>query len=388
METSELLEVIARGEDGKHQFKANINNGNALAAEIVAFSNSGGGQMFIGVNDDGSLSGLGADHLRGEIGLNQLIPNVATNQVKPAVNVSTENIKLPGGLVVVVTIQDGISKPYFDNSGIIWVKSGSDKRKVTSREEIQRMFQSAGLLHGDEVPANGISVADVDLEYFSRFYIKEYNEEIDATGLPLSQLFENMNLAKDGVLNIAGALMFAKAPNIRLPAFTVKAVAFPGTDITDSEYLDSKDINGKISDIFQKTMSFLSANTKAIQSDQGFNSTGQAEIPRETLEELIVNALIHRDYFVTSPVKVLVFRNRIEIISPGHLPNNLTVQNILNGNSNIRNPVLVSFATKLLPYRGIGSGIRRALRHYPAIDFMDDRDGNQFIVRIWRTGNS
>jgi ATP-dependent DNA helicase RecG len=73
-----------------------------------------------------------------------------------------------------------------------------------------------------------------------------------------------------------------------------------------------------------------------------------------------------------------VFDGRVEIISPGHLPNNLTVANIRSGNSNIRNPILTSFATKVLSFRGLGTGILRALREYPGIDFVDDPDGNLF----------
>ncbi len=384
METSELLEIIGRGEDGKHQFKANISNGGSLAAEIVAFSNSGGGQIFIGVNDDGTRSGLTAENLTGKHGLNQLISSVASDQVKPAVNVSTENIKLLDGLVVVVSVQDGISKPYFDNAGVIWVKSGADKRKVTSREEMQRMFQKAGLVHGDEIAANGVTTADIDLDYFRRFYQAEYGEELAQSGIPLPQLLENMNLASEGVLNIAGSLLFSRTPNVRLPAFIVKAVAFPGTTIEESNYLDSKDLTGKIADIFQKTINFIISNLRSVQGEGGFNTLGEAEIPREALEELVANALIHRDYFISAPIRVFVFQDRVEIISPGHLPNNLTIQNVLKGNSNIRNPILASFATRILPYRGLGSGIRRAIKAYPQISLVDDREGNLFIVTLSR----
>jgi len=95
-------------------------------------------------------------------------------------------------------------------------------------------------------------------------------------------------------------------------------------------------------------------------------------------------ALIHRDYFISAPIRVFVFRDRVEIISPGHLPNNLTVDNIKAGNSNARNPTLASHASHILPYRGIGSGIITALEKYPAIDFVDDRDGNLFKVILKR----
>jgi hypothetical protein len=86
------------------------------------------------------------------------------------------------------------------------------------------------------------------------------------------------------------------------------------------------------------------------KGEQGFNSQGQGEIPRIVWEEMLVNALIHRDYFISAPVRVLVFADRVEIISPGHLPNNLTIENIKAGNSNMRNPILASFAAKLLTY--------------------------------------
>ena len=381
METTELLEIISRGEDGKHQFKGNVTNVIALAEEMVAFSNSGGGQLFIGVGDNGSRSGLTAEDMQR---LNQLVSNAASQHVHPPINPETENVALPDGLVMVVNISDGISKPYSDNQGAFLVKSGADKRKVTSREEIQRMFQRAGLIHGDEIPANGMTVADVDLAYFSGFFQREYGEELDAQDIPLPKILENMNLIKDGVLNISGALLFAKNPQMRLPVFIVKAVCYPGNSIDESEYIDSQDITGKLADVFQKSLGFVIGNLKHVQRDRSINSPGEPEIPRVALEELIANSLIHRDYFVSAPVRIFIFKDRIEIISPGHLPNNLTIENIKSGNSNIRNPILSSYATKILPYRGLGTGIRRALKAYPEIDFEDDHSGNQFKVTIKR----
>lgn len=88
------------------------------------------------------------------------------------------------------------------------------------------------------------------------------------------------------------------------------------------------------------------------------------------------------NHFISAPIRIFIFSNRIEMVSPGHLPNNLTIENIKAGNSNIRNPILASFATKLLPYRGLGDGIRRAIKAYPAIDLIDDRENNLFKVII------
>ncbi|MCK4493184.1 MAG: putative DNA binding domain-containing protein, partial [Methylococcales bacterium] len=347
METSELLEIIARDEDTKHQFKANVTNETSLAQEMVAFSNTLGGLLIIGVADDGTLSGLTRDDMGR---LNNLISNSASQQIKPAINPITENIALKGSLVMVVTVRKGISKPYMDKNGVIWVKSGADKRKASSREEIQRMYQSAGLLHGDEILVPTMTVSDINQTIFSEFYQKQYAETLDEQDLSLKQLIENLNLSRDGVLNMAGALLFGKNIEYRLPAFIVKCVTYPNTDFDDDEYIDSQDISGTLKNVFDDTLGFILRNIKRVQNGQGINSLGVLKIPKIVFEELLVNALIHRDYFISAPVRIFIFNDRIEIISPGHLPNNLTIANIKSGNSNIRNPILASFATKLLPY--------------------------------------
>jgi ATP-dependent DNA helicase RecG len=384
METAQLLEIISRDEDSRHQFKADVTNETSLGQEMIAFSNSGGGSIFIGVSNDGTFSGL----RREDMGrLNQLVSNAASQQVRPPINPQTENIAAPNGLVMRIVVPDGMSKPYMDKNGVIWVKSGSDKRKATSREEVQRLYQSAGLIHGDEIPVSGMTVSDLDLDYFRGFFKKNFGEPLEQQEAALPQILHNMNLMKDGLLNISGALLFAKNPSYRLPVFIVKAIAFPGNEIHETNYLDSRDISGKLADVFHQSMSFVLGNIHHVQDDQDVNAPGQPEIPPIALEELLANALIHRDYFVSAPVRIFVFDNRVEIISPGPLPNNLTVENIKSGNSNIRNPILASFATKILPYRGLGSGITRALKAYPNIQFEDDRDGNFFRVTIGRSVN-
>jgi len=381
MDISELQVLIIQGEDSRHQFKADVTNVNALAAEFVAFSNADGGYLLIGVDDDGSIAGLtSADMQR----LNQLVSNAASQSVRPPINPFTENLSLPEGMVMVVTVERGISKPYMDNQGAIWIKSGADKRKVTAREELQRMYQSAALLHADETPVAGSRVEDLDSAYFDAFLQKAFDESLEEQTVDLSQLLENMNLMRDSCLNISGLLLFAKQPQFRLPAFIVKAVAFPSNELEALEYLDSQDITGRLADVFQHSLSFVVRNLHHRQADQSVNSLGQLEIPRIVFEELIANALIHRDYFISASIRLLIFKNRIEIISPGHLPNNLTIANIKRGNSNIRNPVLASFATRLLPYRGLGSGISRALKAWSQIEFEDDRDGNLFKVTVFR----
>jgi ATP-dependent DNA helicase RecG len=384
LETTELLEIVARGEDSRHQFKLDATNAVSLGTEMVAFANSGGGQIFVGVADDGTLSGHDAANVAR---LNQLIGNAASQTVHPPINPLTDNVPVSSGIVIVVTIPDGLSKPYTDNSGGIWVKVGSDKRKVTAREEMQRMFQEAQLVHGDDISVRDTSIADIDLDYFRRFFRARFGLELDEQALSLIQVLSNMRLAREDALTVSGVLLFATEPRVLVPVFHVKAVAYPGTDVHATSYLDSVDIFGRIEIQFEDALRFLLRNLRREQGNQGINTLGQIEIPRIVLEELLVNALIHRDYFISAPIRIFMFDDRIEIISPGHLPNNLTVANIRSGNSNIRNPTLTSYATAILPYRGLGTGILRSLKEYPAIDFLDDRDGNQFRVVIRRQAN-
>ena len=167
MEAIELIELIGRGEDSRTQFKqTNVTNPESLAGDLVAFSNSKGGRILIGVNDQGTVVGLSTDDIRR---INQLISNTATNFVRPSINPETENISVGGQLVMVVTVPEGISKPYADNNGVFWVKSGADKRRVTSREEVQRMLQSADLVHADEVPVEGTTIRRHRLGALRRF---------------------------------------------------------------------------------------------------------------------------------------------------------------------------------------------------------------------------
>lgn len=383
MNLSSLQSQIALGEDSKRQFKRNMTNVDTLAAEMAAFSNSEGGVIYLGVEDDGSLTGLSFEEVAR---LNQLISNAASQHIRSPITVQTENIALDNGrLVIALTIPKGLDKPYFDRNGIIWLKTGADKRRVHSKEELHRLFQSADLLHADETPTTA-QLDALDRYSFAEFLQKTYSLDLPEQEADLLRLLQNMNLASNhGCLNLAGVLLFSKHPDWIKPAFIVKGVSLPSTVLQDSQYNDSEDINGRLREQFEQSLAFIMRNLHKRQGTQSVNSIGEPEVPRIVFEELLVNALIHRDYFISAPIRVLVFTDRIEIISPGHLPNHLTIEKIKAGNSNLRNPILASFVAKnILPYRGLGSGILRALAAWPRIDFEDQREANLFKVTVWR----
>jgi predicted HTH transcriptional regulator len=160
---------------------------------------------------------------------------------------------------------------------------------------------------------------------------------------------------------------------------------FAGNDIGDNNYRSKpEDLTGTIPELFKQGMLYLKSCIRYLQNGQGFNSHGIPEISIIALQEVLQNALIHRDYFKNAPVRLLVFDNRIEIISPGKLPNSLTVAEIKYGNPVIRNNQIALFASHTLPYSGLGSGLRRAFANQPDMELENDIAGEQFIARFPR----
>jgi ATP-dependent DNA helicase RecG len=285
---------------------------------------------------------------------------------------------------MVVEVPEGLNKPYMDLQGRVWVKNGADKRHVTAREEMQRMFQQSGLLHADQSPVPNAVADDIDDRAFGRYFARRYGQSIEQTGLPVLRLMENIDLAQDGVPNLAGLLLFGKHPQRRLHVCFIAAVCFPGTKLSDSRYLDSENIEGSLEEQYQRGMAFIKRNLHHVQGNQSVNSLGVLEVPEEAFVELLVNALVHRDFFINATVRLFIFADRVEIISPGHLPDSLTPEQIRAGVSNRRNKVLAEHASHILPYRGLGTGIPRALGAWPKIDLIDERDTNQFRAVLWR----
>jgi ATP-dependent DNA helicase RecG len=277
------------------------------------------------------------------------LTNAASEGVKPPLTITTESVEAEGRRVLVVTIPEGKFKPYKDKDGLIFVKNGPDKRKVTSNEEIARLLQASGDFYAEEVVLSCTISDELDVREFRQFYEQKYQMTLDESDLP--RLLSNLRLASGDRLNVAGGLLFSKHPSTQL---------------------------------FQRGLDFMKRALHRIQGDKGFNSLGELEIPEIVLTELLVNAIIHRDYFIRDSIRIFIFDDRIEIISPGKLPNNLTEAQIRAGIRRSRNTILASLAPDVLPYRGIGSGILRALKAWPNMEFVNDREAEQFTARVFR----
>lgn len=387
MTVSELHKIISRGEDSKTQFKRQFNSIDALAAEIAAMLNSDGGQIIVGVDDSGEI--IGVEDVRK---LNQWISNACSQKIEPLASVMTENLIVDDKFVVVISIPLGTDKPYAVNKTAFWVKVGADKRRAT-REELRRLMQASGTFYADEMPLTHTKLDDFDLFRFRYFYKQQYGQEIELLDASTERILSNLKLLKLPHLTLAGLLLFGKEPQRIRPQFMVKAVAFIGNSLGGTEYLDSEDIGSTLSEQFKNTMGFLKRNLRKQQKSQNFNFPGIMEIPQIALEEAVVNALVHRDYLINSSIRVFIFDNRVEIISPGRLPNTATVETIKAGIQIVRNPVLVSFVPKLkLPYRGLGSGIPRMFEECRKAglsepELIEDKITETFKVVFYRPPN-
>jgi len=382
MDSTELLTIIKRGESSKVQFKERMPHLDNLAHELIAFSNSKGGIIVFGVNDKtGDLNGLSYTEIQQ---INQQIVNVASQKVYPPVFLTTETITIDDNQLLVMNIEEGLSKPYKDSNGTIYVKNGADKRKVTSNDEIARLLGSKNLL-ADETEIFDTSIKNVDKWLFSDYFKKEFGISYEEKGLTLEQALYAKKVMRNNHLTLAGLLFFASEPQTFRPAFTIKAAMFVGNDIGGNDYRSKpEDLTGPIPELFKQGMMYLKSSIKYLQNGQGFNSHGIPEVSIIAMEEVLQNAIVHRDYFKNAPVRLLVFENRIEIISPGKLPNSLTVEEVKYGNPVIRNNQIALFASRTLPYSGLGSGLRRAFTEQPDMELENDVDGEQFIVRFPR----
>ncbi len=182
-------------------------------------------------------------------------------------------------------------------------------------------------------------------------------------------------------------LLFGKYTQRWLPAMTAKCICFVGNYLGGTQFRDKvndADIEGNLLHQFETIMDFFTRNLRHIQVGKEFNSQGVLEIPYISLVEFTVNALVHRSLNATAPIRIFILDNRVEIHSPGILPNGLSVDDIVVGTSMPRNMFLFTNAIHLLPYTGAGSGMLRALSEDMKVSFSNNDRTNEFVITINR----
>lgn len=373
------------GETTKVQFKESFTSQKEIAKEMIAFANTKGGVILFGVEDkSGKLVGLSYKEIQV---ISRELGNAANEQVRPTIYIETEVVRVEEKHFLICSVEEGKNKPYKNLNGEIWVKQGADKRRITENSEILALFQDSGSYQPDAVGVNGTTFDDLDRYAIDEYLQKVYATTLDGFGGKAEQVLKNIHILNHhGVPTLAGYLFFGKHPEYNCPTCMVKAVSFFGNDLAGTQYRDSKEILGNMPQLYDKSMAFLKANLHNVQEEgASFNTLGKLEIAEEVLEEVVQNALVHRDLLRPAPIRLFVFDDRVEVISPGALAGGLTEEDIRNGKTYQRNPYMATFATNALYYKGIGSGIVRILAEYPEIQLENDDSAKEFKVIIERT---
>ncbi|GAE23151.1 ATP-dependent DNA helicase [Bacteroides pyogenes JCM 10003] len=209
-----------------------------------------------------------------------------------------------------------------------------------------------------------------------------------ASGHNGEKLLRNLRFIRpDGKITVAAMLLFGKYTQRWLPVMTAKCICFVGNNLGGTQFRDKvndADIEGNLLHQFETIMDFFTRNLRHIQVGDEFNSKGVLEIPYTSLVEFTVNALVHRSLNAKAPIRIFIFDDRVEIHSPGTLPNGLTVDDIVVGTSMPRNMFLFTNAIHLLPYTGAGSGMLRALSEDVKVSFTNNDRTNEFVITINR----
>lgn len=334
------------GEETRAQLKERIFKEDKydIGCELVAFSNSKGGDLVIGINDKtGNINPLSYVEVQETT---NLLSNIASENVVPSILIDVENIEVKGGAVVVAHIKEGLNKPYRDNKGIVWVKNGGDKRKVFDNVELAEMMTECGNFSPDESAVANATIDDLDESTIKEFLRNKFSSVLErkamigdklressvndvcnaiAEGHSLTRLFRNLRFIRpNGQLTMAAMLLFGKYTQQWLPTMTAKCICYVGNDVGGLQFRDKVndyDMEGNLLHQFNTIMAFFSRNLRSVQTEDEFNSQGQLEIPYVSLVEFTVNALVHRSLNWNSPIRIFIFDNRVEIHSPGILPN-------------------------------------------------------------------
>lgn len=407
MTKEELIEVCELAEQGQAQFKERVTKEDQydVACEMVAMSNYKGGKLFIGVVDKGgNLNALSHQEAQDT---GNLLTTMASQHVAPSILIGIENVKVEGGLIVVATIAEGKNKPYHDTKGIIWIKNGIDKRRVFENQELAEMMSGCGSYFPDEAAVPHATVADLDEETLKKYMQKRFADTllhrsfdvtdkttpdeiaaVVANGHTVEDVLRNLHFIRpDGQMTVAAMLLFGRYTQRWLPVMTAKCISFAGNSVGGTVFRDKvsdEQMEGNLLHQFETIMAFLNRNLKRVQEGEEFNQQGTLEIAYKALAEFVVNALIHRSLNWNAPIRIFIFDNRVEIHSPGLLPNGLTVEDVKAGTSMPRNMFLFNNAAYLLPYTGAGTGVERALELVPEAEFVNHEGSKEFIITIKR----
>ncbi len=406
MTKTELLELIRNGENSGVEFKRDDVHADSLAKEVAAVLNLEGGHILLGVEDDGTVSGLTRDLPAAE----QWVMNVCREQVRPAVIPYWETVPWDSGRVVGVMSlpADSPDKPYKAKRGTAWVtfvRVGSTSREAT-REEEARLYQASGMMRYDIKAVSGTTIQDLDLRRLEN-YLRDVLQQ-DSPAADDNQSWQETLLNLDLLMRdrghvmttVGSLLLFGNTPNRFLPQSGITATAYTA-DQKDYATVDEELIRGPLvpavskrgklveTGVIDRAVDFVSRNMGTEAWIEGGRRRRRKSFPIPAVREAIVNAVAHRDYTITvTDIEVSLYSDRLEVISPGRLPNTVTVPKMMQGYRAARNELLKEILRDYDYVEHRGMGVRRKI-----IEGMREHNGTKpdlieederFTVRLWK----
>jgi ATP-dependent DNA helicase RecG len=403
MTKTDLLELIKNGENSGVEFKRDTLDNRGLAKELVAFANFQGGRVVLGVDDEGSIAGITRPDLE------EWVMTSCRDKIRPELIPYFEIIREvePGQDVAVVHVERGwtVHHVWHANHRTYYIRVGTQSREA-SWEELERLSQRRGSLRPEIRPISGSSFQDLDprllRDYFTRIRQQAVPQEDDVEGW--TQLLVNTEILveEDGATpaTLAGLLLFGTNVNRFLPQAGIDAVAYPGRE-KDYAAIERAQLRGPMtplgagrqmveSGLVEQAIAFVRRNTKGTATLRGGAQREERyAYPEEAVREAIVNALVHRDYLLSATdIELSIYDDRLEVVSPGRLPNDITPERMRTGCRAARNQLLKDVMRDYGYLEHMGMGVPRKIvrgmldHNGTEPDLVED--GERFVVRLWR----
>ncbi len=396
---TELLEIINNGESSGVEFKRDVLQNHDLAKELVAFSNLAGGRVLLGVDDDGTIVGLTRPDLE------QWVMTTCRDKIRPAIIPFFETVRdvASGNDVAIVSVTRGydVHSLWHNNSNKYYVRVGTQSREA-SPEELARLFQQRGSIRAELRPVSGATLADLDRrrlrDYFGRIRQQDMPTDEDEAGW--RTLLINTEIMIEEGVSVGGLLLFGTTPNRFLPHAGIDAAAFPGLE-KDYAARERTGLRGPMTPLLaadgglvenglvEQALDFVRRNTPVTATlEDGARRVERPVYPPEALREAIVNALIHRDYLLTSTdIELAIYSDRLELISPGRLPNGITPARMRTGCRAARNQLLKDVMRDYGYLEHMGMGVPRkivqGMRAHNHTEPALTEDAEQFTLRLF-----
>jgi len=388
MNDESLERILQQGEDSMTEFKSVVSNGykpdpNDLAKTIASLANTRGGYLLIGVEDDGSVTGVGSPKQADELML--LISQVCQNNIEPSLICGVNKRRIHDESILLVEVPAfSPSRPH--RAGKVYYVRDANRSREAKREELVRLIQSSDY-HFDEQAVTGATLEDLEPAAVRSFLATVYPQQQMPETHHTRYLTALKCIDRTGVPTVSGVLLLAQEPTHWLTDAGISAVRLQGRQISQT-FLDRKELGGRLIDQIEEASAFILRHVSAPSHVEGLMRVEEG-LPPQIIREAVLNAVTHRDYRSASQIRIFVFDDRVEIVNPGELLNQLTLENIRQGGlSQKRNPVLASLLARAGRRENLGFGIPEMVRltserglPEPAIEV----SGGHFRLTLWTT---